>query len=269
MPAEATDLFSGAAMSRGFAEPRLIQELTGTTHDRLPRYVSRLGGAVVLAGHDVGEQALLPKALDLLAQSSDPTSFVVIAGGNFHLPGTQDALLQRGRFYRQLSWAPEVLLRTSAQERTSTYLGLHLRATDRSREAPTHRALQQAVEVLSAREMERSIFITADTEEGLTMWMNHCRTVGLEPWSLPERNRERSEVAAMVDAAADWLVLSGALASVFPAASTFSREASLASGRPELSIEVSAPPALRVLRQMSRSARNFVGYPGRRWADHA
>jgi hypothetical protein len=63
------------------------------------------------------------------------------------------------------------------------YVGLHLRFTDRSLQAPSQRATMAAVKRLSEQESVSSVFVAADSPETRDEWMGRLQQAGLEPWS--------------------------------------------------------------------------------------
>jgi hypothetical protein len=266
LPASAHDLFAESLVEDSFSSPDLIRELTEHVHQDLPRYLTRLGDVLVLAGHDRGEQAFMDDVLSVIADGSGIAHLIVIAGGNFHLPGARDAPLQRGHFYQNLLWSDQVYERAhSGRSPDPSYLALHIRETDRSLDAPTARAIRAALGTMQRRYPEESnVFITADSAGAVEHWTEITRSQGLTPWSLPMVEHQRTRKSAMIDAAADWLLLSGAIASVHPAASTFSTEAATASGHEAASIALQAPSLLRQMRKVKGIFQAGLTYPERR-----
>lgn len=265
MPAEAADLFSPTLVQRWFAEPDLVRSLTGSAHSDLPRYLSRAGSSLVLAGHDRGEQSFMPDVVEALRTSEAPLSLILIAGGKFHLPNTADFTRQRGIFYRELSWSDAVNSRFDEGVRgCGPYAALHVRQTDRSLQAPPARMIKDGLARLRALVPERDLFIAADTDAALSHWTTESARLGFRPWSLPDVDRSRTEVDAVIAAAADWRVLAGASGLVHPSVSTFSGEASVASGHPERGIPLEASDRLQRMRSGAELARAAVTFPARR-----
>lgn len=270
LPAPAEALFARSTVSESFTSPDLIRELTKHEHSELPRYLSRRGDVVVLAGHDLGEQAFMADLAAMVETSTCPMSIVLIAGGNFHLPGTDDARPKRGAFYHGITWSDDVYDRvTSAQPPDSPYLGLHIRQTDRSIDAPSSRSLRAALRNMTKRHPdERSLFISADSPKALEVWTEVARRDDLAPWSLPHVEHQRNQTSGIVDAAADWLLLSRAKALLHPAASTFSTEAAAASSNSEESVALRAGQVLRATRRARKLLHAGVTYPARRKLKH-
>ena len=63
----------------------------------------------------------------------------------------------------------------------------------------------------------------------------------------------------------DWILLAGATALAYPAASTFSAEAAVASGQGEMCVPMSASRRRQQARAWGMHARNAVTYPSRHW----
>lgn len=266
MPATAADLFAARVVERFFTDPDLVTSLAGAPHAELPRYLSRSGQALVLAGHDRGEQVFMVELMKRVRASRTEVNVVIIAGGNFHVPESTDPEHRRGLFYRELTWSDTVMRRVlECHEAFDQYVALHIRQTDRSLEAPTSRAIRRALGELRQFLPERSLFIAADTAVGQERWAREALSLGFIPWSLPRITRQRSRVEGAIDAAADWVLLSRAQASVHAAASTFSVEAAIASGRPERSIPLAAKASTQRFRSAVKLAHSMVRYPQRHW----
>lgn len=265
MPATAADLFASRVVERFFTDPDLVTSLAGAPHAELPRYLSRSGQALVLAGHDRGEQAFMPQVVDAVGASNAPSTLIFIAGGKFHLPVAPNFVRQRGTFYREIAWSPAVDVQYGAGvESRGRYAGLHVRQTDRSLQAPPARMIRHGLAQLEAMVPERDLFIAADTDEALEHWVTESRRLGFQPWCLPDMDRSRDRVGAIVTAAADWRALAGATGLVYSAVSTFSEEASVASGHPDRGIPLEASVAVQRMRAAGTQARSVFSYPARR-----
>lgn len=271
LPAPADVLFTGSLVSESFSSPNLIRDLTQLGHSELPRYLSRGDDFVVLAGHDRGEQAFMADLAAMVEASTRPVSVILIAGGNFHLPEIDGTHLKRGAFYRGIRWSDDVHDRVaSAQPPDFPYLGLHIRQTDRSIDAPSSRSLRTALGNMKKQHPDvRSLFISADSPQALEMWTQFARREELEPWSLPHVEHQRNKTLGIVDAAADWLLLSRAKALLHPAASTFSTEAAAASSHPEESVALRPVQILRVARRARQFLHAGMTYRARRKRTHS
>lgn len=265
-PAEA--LFTPQRVRMSFVEAPEVTGLLGSLHRDLPRYltVDRGRRLVFLAGHDRGEQVFMGELVEALRDPSRPTSLVIVAGGTFSLPGTEDASEQRRRaFYRQIDWHPMIEERVAAVlDDREPFVGLHIRGTDRSRQAPTTRALTGALRSLSKDTGLTSVFIAADSASARHDWVSRVDSLGLLPWTIGDIDFDRSEAAAGIDAIVDWIVLGRSHAIIYSASSSFGSEAALATNSPAGCLALEAPPTLVAWRAASHLAQSASGYPRRR-----
>jgi len=266
-PAEALDLISESEVRRSFWDVEQLTSLVGGAHQTLARYLTvdadrRL---LVLAGHDRGEQAFMGELVDALADPCAPTSLVVIAGGKFRLDTHEDFDRQRRLFYERVPWQTEIVDAVAATtDGRPPYLGLHVRGTDRSREAPSARAVREALRQL--KELgPTSLFVAADTEASRLCWTDEALRLGFEPWSRTEVNRDRRVVAEGVDAVIDWRILGMAQAIVHAASSSFGEEAAVCTAQASACIALTASPSRQRLRAAGEWATAAVTYPRRRW----
>lgn len=254
-PARPGDLFAQALINESFVASDGLTELLGKPHQDMNRYltVDSDRGVVFLAGHDRGEQCFMRELERVLSTRSDLTTVVIVAGGKFHLSGEGNFASQRREFYSAIQWHPTIEKRVHdsfAVDRR--YLGLHIRKTDRSREAPTSRALQNAMKELADNTGVASIFIAADSSSARAEWAERAAGLGLAPWSSDSTSYDREDEAAGVDAIVDWLLLGKSQALVYSRSSSFGEEAALMSGAPWLSRALTAPWGLRTLRDANR-----------------
>lgn len=265
-PAPASELFAPTALHR-FVDRAMVDDLLGVPHESVPRYLTAPAGrdVIVLAGHDRGEQVFMPELTELVARTTRSTTLVVIAGGLFHQPSDEDFRRQRSLFYHSVPWREDLL--SSAQSQSvqhEPYCGLHIRQTDRSREAPPASVMRHGLRDLADRVQERHLFIAADTQQARSTWADHAAKVGFRPWSVDDTDFNRTSLAGAYSTVIDWLLLSRATALVYPAASTFSAEAAVAIGSPDRSIALTASPGRQRLRTWTAHGRNAVSYPMRR-----
>lgn len=267
-PASAEDLFARSQPGTTFLSEQQLRERIGLDHRSLDRYVTVDRGRrlVTLAGHDRGEQALMADLLAALHDPCAPTTLLIIAGGKFHLPQATSFAQQRKLFYARLAWSDAVRRRTDeAMQDRSPFLGLHIRGTDRSMQAPTPRAIHSALGELAEREQLASVFIAADTTTSLGHWTAEATRMGLEPWSLPEPDLDRATANAGIDAVVDWRILSKARGMVFSAESSFGEEAAVAGGIVDSSFPLRASDTRQRVRRAGAFGRAAVTYPRRRW----
>lgn len=259
--ASASVLFSEQAVSRSFMSQPELTALLGTHHDSLPRYLHSDPGHdfLSLAGHDKGEQAFMSTLEGILQQAGQPSALVLIAGGLFALPRTSNFELKRRHFYRNLPWNESIVSR--AQELLAgrdPYLGVHIRQTDRSIDAPTVRQITRALLRLRDASDITSLFIAADSNSAMGEWTERTVDMGFFPWSVPDQSRNRSDQDAGLDAIVDWQLLSQSQGMVYTRASSFGHEACVASGAAAGSLGLAAPFFVKGARQVRRHTRHAL-----------
>lgn len=266
--ATADILFAPHLIERQFIAEQTLQAKLGIPPSLLPRYltVDAARGLIVLAGHDLGEQVFMPELAQLLADDSRLHTLVIVAGGKFHLPHSTDFVRQRSIFYRQLSWSAEIDCAVEMElARRPQYSALHIRQTDRSQQAPPRQAVRRGLRALAASGAPRPLFVAADSPDGRDTWLRESAALGFEPWIRTRADLDRSDPRAGVNALVDWRLLSCAEALVYPRESTFSEEASVASGHHDRSLPVSASVRRQRVRAGAALARSAATYPQRHW----
>ncbi len=267
-PVGAGSLFATDTSHEMFLSAQELHERIGADHHSLARYlhVNAVTRVVTLAGHDRGEQAFMPDLLTALEHDCEPTTLLIIAGGKFHIPGTSNVTFLRRDFYRSLPWAHTIEERTSqiVAGRT-TFIGLHIRETDRSVTAPTPAAIRSALDDLAARTGLRSVFIAGDTERARRHWSGEAERMGLDPWQAPNPDLDRSSAASGVDALVDWRILGLADALVYSQDSTFGEEATVAGGSTGRSMPLHASTMRQASRRAAALAKLTMTYPLRHW----
>lgn len=267
-PARASDLFSNDRVRVSFIDTAAVTELLGQPHEAMPRYLTIQPSRqlVILAGHDLGEQSLMDPLVSALNDSCRPTALVIIAGGKYHLPNSGDFVRQRQVFYERLEWHPTIAERVSkAMKDRPPFIGVHVRQTDRSREAPTTQAIRAAVTELAGRTGLQSLFIAADSPSAREQLAREVRALGLDPWWTGGIDFDRASAQAGQDAMVDWVLLGRARAIAYSATSSFGEEAAVAAGSSVASIALSASRSRQRLRDAARLGRAAVTYPNRHW----
>ena len=275
-PAPFNELFADhptfVGLDQSWMERSTLDDFLGTPHETLPRYltISDDNRYAVLAGHDRGEQVFMDSVQSLNARGGPPLTLVIIAGGLFHTNSTESTLdetfcAERREFYSSLRWHEQIVDRAASVLPGTESVALHIRTTDRSLEAPTHRAIASALTDMRSRTGVSSLFIAADTPEGRDFWGAHARSIGFEPWSVHDTDFSRVTLSGGRSAAVDWLLLSRTQGLTFAAASTFSSEAAVAAGAETWALRASS--VTRALRRGRFHLRNVLTYPSRRtWA---
>lgn len=259
--ASGADLFDAALVAASFINTEEVVTLLDAPHPSLPRYLvdaGRSGDALMLAGHDRGEQAFMGDLAARLAQGRH-RALVIVAGGHFHLPGVGDPQARRRAFYQGLRWSKEVSRRTDAAMPEGSFIGLHVRGTDRSVTAPIENQLRKSVLDVAARTGASAVYLAADTREARERWATVCDSLGLDPRSLPAPDLNRGCREAGIDALADWRVLGTSRGLAYSLDSSFGAEAAVAAGSDAVCVGVRATP----LRQWTRSLRAFALGPFR------
>ena len=259
--ASADVLFSEQAISRSFLSQHELTAILNTHHDSLPRYLHSDPGHdfLSLAGHDKGEQAFMSTLEGTLQQERQPSTLVLIAGGLFALPRTSNFELKRNHFYRDLPWNESIVSRAhELLAGRDPYLGVHIRQTDRSMDAPTVRQITRALERLRDASDITSLFIAADSNLAMGQWTERTVDMGFLPWGVPDQSRNRSDQDAGLEAIVDWQLLSQSQGMVYTRASSFGHEACVASGAPAGSLGLTAPVFVKGARQVRRHTQNAL-----------
>ena len=261
-PASASTLFSQSLISESFVSLDYASDLLGRPHSEMPRYltINKSKGVAFLAGHDRGEQYFMEELLYELQTQPAIATLVIVAGGKFHLPYEQEFMSKRRTFYRQLRWNPRIHDTCMAMHPPGAkYLGLHIRETDRSREAPTQRSLTRAVRHLTEELKIENVLVTADTDSARSRWFDQLENLGLSAWVSAATNFDRGESESARDAIADWLLLGRSEAIIYSAQSSFGQEAAILTTHPEQCRGLQAPRATQGFRDMNRIARSAIG----------
>lgn len=259
-PAEPDVLFASSALEHSFVRIDDVTAVLGTTHEDLPRYLTVLPDrqVVALAGHDRGEQVFMPQLHAALQHASRPTTLVIIAGGAFCLPGTRAFVDRRRDFYRSITWSPPIDEQVStALLRRGRYLGAHIRQTDRSRQAPTPRAIRAGLARLRGRTGITSLFIAADNEAALSNWIDEADRLGLQSWTAEHDDIDRATDPGAIAAMTDWRLLGGSEALVYTRESSFGAEAAVAAGAVDGSESLAAGPVTRTGRALLHGASSI------------
>jgi len=238
-PAAREIVFGSAPSLKYVAEPELT-EILGFDLGSFPHYVnshvvSGVGRVVTFAGHERGEQPLVTQLAHEL-QSDDWEVLVIVAGGRFLLEAGNESnewdsekfRAARQSWYQALELDPEIESTVNSIP-SEPFIGLHLRYSDRSHQAPSRSEIQRAVVSLCAQLGVRRVFLASDSVEQREYWQKLLPALGLFPWDL--ETEIISGLAGAQSALADWRVLSRSQALVYFGESSFGYEAAVASGR--------------------------------------
>jgi len=238
-PAARETVFGSDSSLKFVSEPELT-EILGFGLEAFPHYVnshvvSEVGRVVTFAGHERGEQPLMTQLAQEL-QSSDWEILVILAGGRFSFEaGSQSNQWDsemfrtaRESWYQTLVLAPEIENSVNSIP-SEPFIGMHLRYSDRSHQAPARSEIQRAVVSKCGQLGVSRVFLASDSLEQRGYWQKLLPTLGLTPWVLKTENFNEHDGAQL--ALADWRVLGSSQALVYFAESSFGYEAAVASGR--------------------------------------
>ena len=221
------------------SEPELT-EILGFGLGLFPHYVnshivSGVGRVVTFAGHERGEQPLMTQLAQEL-QSRDWHVLVIVAGGRFALEAgsqsnewdSEEFRSARQSWYQALKLAPEIENSVNSISRKS-FIGMHLRYSDRSHQTPSRTEIRRAVVGLCEQLCVSQVFLASDSVEQREYWQKLLPTLGITPWVL--ETDSHIKLAGAQFALADWRALTHSKAIVYFAESSFGYEAAVASGR--------------------------------------
>ncbi|MCX6432168.1 MAG: hypothetical protein NTX29_05090, partial [Actinobacteria bacterium] len=243
--------------------------LFGQPHDDLPRLLTVLPERrlVVLAGHDLGEQAFMSELPAALAHPSRPETLVIIAGGKFCLPTDEETFVgQRADFYQGIDWAPGLADPVNARVREHpAYLAVHLRYTDRAYQAPLKREIIRALESLREETSLTDLFVAADSARTRANWVDMATGRGFAPWTSEAGSFDRASADAGLPAMTDWLLLTHSRGLVYFNASSFAEEAAVATGTFDACVGLAPSRTRHDVLKARDFLRSGLTYPARRW----
>lgn len=239
----------------------------------IPRGVTRTASTISVAGLDLGEQALMPGLRSSLEHGA--RTIVISAGGRFDwTAGAELTPDQRRSFearrrslYRSWPWHDRIrdLTETARLDRPP-YVGVHLRYSDRNREAPWRRSIAPAVTTVARQAGVTDVFVASDTAMERRRWLEELGSRGWNAWSSGLEQQPRADPASVLGAIVDWRLLASSQGVVYFAASSFGEEAAVAAGDTALSIGLPASAARRQTMIVDEYARAALTYPRRhRW----
>ena len=261
-PAKTGDLFESRSLHQWVSSEE-VEELCGVRHQELPRYLTHIPerSLVVLAGHDRGEQVFVPELLELVDTAAQLVRVVIIAGGAFGTADDERQRTYRHEFYRRLPWKQSIAERVeSVIGERADFLGLHIRQTDRSRQAPTRRQVVQAMQRLTEVCGLSSVFVAADTSAALVAWQQTLGVMGMQAWTAGTSDHARDSIDAGIAALIEWQILGRSQGVVFSAASSFGAEAAVVAGDVP-AFGLTAKPSLQGARAAREWLRTSATYP--------
>jgi hypothetical protein len=273
-PVEAESIFNEAFRAAHLASPSELLERWDLDMSTVPQYLSvdRKRARISLAGFDLGEQHFMPQLRQALKGMPDVQQVVIRAGGKFTLEG--GAVLtpeekhafarRRHAVYQAPSLHPDI--EGPAAEAAAThhpFVGLHLRYSDRSHQAPMRRAIAPAVRELVQRTGASSVFVASDVRAERERWLAKVRATGLNAWSMDPGDFPRSDPRSATGALVDWRILTRSAGLVYFAESSFAEEAAVASAGLDVSIGLPASRTQGALARGAEYANGALTYPRR------
>ena len=267
-PASASALFDSSFINEYFMSASEFFSEFGFECSEVPRYLNQSNGVITLAGHEHGEQYFMEELKVWIQQLSTPRTLLISAGGNFSWDESERAIAARGAWYRDLVFADHIEIpATNAISIHESYLGVHLRFTDRSHETPLSKEIESAIMKQAEGFGLTSIFIASDSASQRDKWAEKLVKLGLDPWFVDpaslDRNTEQAGIAAMID----WKILGHASSSVYFAASSFGHEAAVMAGSTKTSIALPGHPVRRWQSKGRELASALINYPRNHWSN--
>jgi len=270
---DARESVFGPDNSLKFMTESELTEILGFDLGSFPHYVnshvvSGIGRVVTFAGHERGEQPLMAQLTQEL-QSSDWDVLVIVAGGRFSIGVGSESIkwdsekfrIARKSWYQALKLAPEIENSVKSMP-SEPFVGVHLRYSDRSHQAPSRSEIQRAVVSKCGQLGVSRIFLASDSLEQREYWQKLLPTLGITPWVLETENF--SELAGAQLALVDWRVLGRSQALVYFAESSFGYEAAVASGSFAESIAMDPNKFVSAGVQAKSLIANILSAPKRR-----
>jgi hypothetical protein len=273
-PVEAESIFNEAFRAAHLASSSDVLERWDLDLSTVPQYltVDRERARISLAGFDLGEQHFMPQLRQALKGMPDVQQVVIRAGGKFTLEG--GAVLtseekhafarRRHAAYQAPSLHPDIEgPAAQAAAAHDPFVGLHLRYSDRSHQAPMRKAIAPAVQELVERTGASSVFVASDVRAERERWLAKARAMGLDPWSMDQGDYPRSDPRSATGALVDWRILTRSVGLVYFAESSFAEEAAVASAGLDVSIGLRASRTQAAWARGTEYANAALTYPRR------
>lgn len=211
-----SDIFQSSTRIRFIGRGDLLAR--GIELDELPLYLSVSETVVGLRGYDRGPQVFI-RAFAQELKRNPQAEGIVVAGSHFHPDaGSAGQLAKISRPFRKELWSrikfiPEIEKIALSCRPTSPYIGLHLRGTDRRKEAASPKRLIRQTARIAKRQSVSEVFICSDDERlrdsAVSELVSEGLKVSFDPF-VPIRRNIEGELHACADfvnlSKADWLV---------------------------------------------------------------
>lgn len=265
-PASASALFDPQFIDENFISSSEFFSRFGYRCSEVPHYLNQSKGVVSLAGYDLGEQYFMEELRVSIEQLTSPRTLLISAGGNFSWDEPERAIAARGAWYRDLVFADHIeTSATNAMSRYGSYIGVHLRFTDRSHETPLDKEIELAIMNQVEEFGLRSIFIASDSATQRDKWVGKLEKSGLNPWFVNPTSLNRKSEQAGIAAMIDWKILGHASSSVYFSASSFGHEAAVMAGSINTSIALPGHPVRRWQSRGRELTSALINYPRNHW----
>lgn len=272
-PALAGQIFDHRLVAEHFLSADEARERWELVRSELPLYftASLDGRRLVVAGHDRGEQSLMPDLRERL-EKQKPEIIAIVAGGKFDVEGDSTLTSDQARAFRGKRYQQYQHLRFSAsieeaaEESVSTqtpFVGLHLRYSDRSLEAPWRHRIWPALRTVVHDSGSDRVFVASDRARERERWLSYLTKQGLQPWTVHPESVDRSNALSAFGALVDWRILARSSGMVYFAASSFAEEAAVASGAFDRGVGLGASSSRAAWVRARTYAAAAVTYPAR------
>ena len=273
-PATAHEVFAKSFVDAHIISTSEAGMKFGIDFAEVPYYltVDELERTVFVRGHDRGEQYFMPQLRAVMAAMPEISTLVFIAGGKFDALGAgvlDESQAVQFRIRRQAAYQEMQLhpaIEATAREQThehGSFLGLHLRYSDRNHQAPTIREINRALVQIWDRSQTNSLFVASDTPSARGSWMRRAKDLGLDAWSFDAQHYPRSDARGAHGALIDWRILGRSQSMVYFAASSFAEEAAVASGHYADSVGLATSVSRSVVVKGRRYVDSLLTYPWR------
>lgn len=276
-PAQARMVFDSALIDRDFISEEKCQQICGFPLVEIPRYLNtsetESGARVItLAGYEFGEQYFMRELRDLIDTSPDIQIIAISSGGRFSLKSESPSVAwdsQNFRSERALWYAKQIFSETidsaiRGAAVSEPYFGLHLRYSDRSRQAPTRREINRAVHRLASKINVRRVFIASDSQTEREWWSIKLKERGFSVWWNDTAGGNRTQESGALGALIDWRLLGMSKSLVYFKESSYGYEAAVATDNFSGSIGLKANQIRSFSVRGKGFARNAITAPRRR-----
>ncbi len=245
------------------ANPEIRNFRSFTNHDVVTN-------TITMKNLRAGDQIFIPKLREFLDRCTASTTLLIESGEKFWLKGgryfsdSNEFRIIRKNFYQRIVYSDAV--KKLVQERsiglTDEYWAVHLRETDRLREAlPIERVVKAIISSEGIHSLSsESVYIASDNEKRGMELKNRLHQLGIKTVFHADMNRDRLSLDESVESMADWVLLSRASRIVSYGSTTFSYEAAVAGGTFDRRIHIKDSIVRKTKRNVSKELLNLKLY---------